>query len=144
MFVQTSQVILEVFCFWAGKFSKLQPQNRLVVDAWTDYPTKYPTVGNIHRIPRKLFFTEYRFKEVFSFYQCTRAFGGTMVKDEKLLSEIYTSSEPKYSIREHVELLSSRKNFFKKRSDKSAISDVKRFEIFQRHSGEYLILTAKH
>ena len=68
-----------------------------------------------------------------------------MVKDEKLLSEIYTSSEPKYSIREHVELLSSRKNFFKKRSDKSAIfSDVKRFEIFQRHSGEYLILTAKH
>ena len=67
-----------------------------------------------------------------------------MVKDEKLLSEIYTSSKPKYSIREHVELLSSRKNFFKKRSDKSAISDVKRFEIFQRHSGEYLILTAKH
>ena len=35
-----------------------------------------------------------------------------MVKDEKLLSEIFTSSEPKYSIREHVELLSSRKNFF--------------------------------
>ena len=39
--------------------------------------TKEPAIRNIHRILRKLFFTEYRFKKVFPFYlyQCTGPLG---------------------------------------------------------------------
>ena len=38
-------------------------------------------------------------------------------------------------------MLAYRKNFYIERSDKSAIYNVKRFETFQKHFGEYFFLT---
>ena len=88
---------------------------------------------------RKLIFTECRFKKVLLLWRCTftqrnKAFGGIVVKDALSLSEIFTSSEPKYSLGEHVDpFLCSRfaglqREIFKERTGKSALYEVELFE----------------